>query len=367
MKDKDQSIETLRGIAIVLVVAGYIIQDDLNQIHSGITAFLDWMYYLLKPVRMPLFTVISAYLYASSPATQATFKKLVTGKARRILIPYFVVSTMQYIFYSVFQVQGLHPIHGIFKIYLWPFEQFWFLWAIFWIFMAVGLLDSVKMLDTKSKWLGWLALSIIVYIPIELPRFLAARGIVYLMPFFLMGYGIRRFSKDLFTPKMIKAYVAAASIGYAVYLGIYEKIPFETPAFKILTLWVSLTAVPLIFHFRRTIPLLARIGSYAFGIYIFNKISSALPRMAFEHFGIDNEILIMAVYLGCGIGLSIGIQIILEQFNVTRRFILGMSDIPKSVPTEIAPTPALPVPQPAAPAAQMANEPPPQFSSQGKA
>src|SRR3990167_1539045 len=95
MKDKDQSIETLRGIAIVLVVAGYIIQADLNHIDSGITAFLDWMYYLLKPIRMPLFTVISAYLYAASPATRETFKKLVTGKSRRILIPFFVVSTLQ--------------------------------------------------------------------------------------------------------------------------------------------------------------------------------------------------------------------------------------------------------------------------------
>src|SRR6185503_20364991 len=101
MNDKEQSIETLRSLAILLVVAGYIIKDDLHpETGSAITSFLEYIYYFLKPIRMPLFTVISAYLYSASPATQESFKKLVTGKARRILIPYFVVSAMQYIFFS---------------------------------------------------------------------------------------------------------------------------------------------------------------------------------------------------------------------------------------------------------------------------
>src|SRR6185503_16375340 len=132
MNDKEQSIETLRSLAILLVVAGYIIKDDLHpETGSAITSFLEYIYYFLKPIRMPLFTVISAYLYAASPATQESFKKLVTGKARRILIPYFVVSAMQYIFFSIFHMNGPHRLDEILRIYLWPFEQFWFLWAIF--------------------------------------------------------------------------------------------------------------------------------------------------------------------------------------------------------------------------------------------
>src|SRR4051812_2363105 len=96
---KDQSIETLRGLAIILVVAGYIISGDLENTHSIVASGLRYFYYMLKPVRMPLFTVISAYLYASSPATQDTIKKLFIGKSRRILIPFVVVSAIQYTYF----------------------------------------------------------------------------------------------------------------------------------------------------------------------------------------------------------------------------------------------------------------------------
>jgi len=337
MKDKEQSIETLRGIAILLVVAGYIIKDDLSHVES-VASFLEYTYYFLKPIRMPLFTVISAYLYASSPATQATFKKLVTGKARRILIPYFVVSAMQYIFFSVFHVHGPHELQHILKIYLWPFEQFWFLWAIFLIFIGIGILDSINALDTKKKCLGWIMTLIPFYIFLDLPRFLAARGIAYLIPFFIMGYCIRRFSKDLFTPTMLRVYVASLFLSYPAYLHLYSPTAtFEEPMYKILMLWVTFSALPLIFHFRPTIPVLAKIGYYAFGIHIFNKIAMLLPKMAFEHFHIYNDILIMVTYLGVGIFLSIVISDILERHNFTRFFILGMKEIPKSIFAAAAP------------------------------
>ena len=92
MKPKDQSIETLRGIAIILVVAGYIIEGNLTDgpgTHSFVAALLHFIYYVLIPIRMPLFTVISAYLYAASPATQNTLNKLIVGKTRRILRLHF--------------------------------------------------------------------------------------------------------------------------------------------------------------------------------------------------------------------------------------------------------------------------------------
>jgi hypothetical protein len=335
MKIKDQSIETLRGIAIILVVAGYIIGDDLQASHSSFSSALHFTYYLLKPIRMPLFTVISAYLYASSPATQDSFKKLISGKTRRILIPYIVVSAMQYIFFSVFHVHGIHPLSKIYTIYIHRFEQFWFLWAIFWIFLTVGFLDSLKLLETKKKWLGWLALLTITHITLNLP---VLYGIIYLFPFFLMGYGIRRFSKELFTSIMIKMYLLIAVVAYAIYIYLYGKMP--EMLFKLIAIVISFSAVPLIFHFRQTIPLLANIGSYAFGIHIFNKISTALARMLFEHFHVSNEVFVFWAYLGCGILLSIGFQILSEQFSCTKRYVLGMKEAPRlSLRPIVSPSP----------------------------
>jgi hypothetical protein len=340
MKTKDQSIETLRGIAVILVVMGYIARGDLTASHSIFASAVEFICYFFDPIRMPLFTVISAYLYASSPATQVTLKKLVTGKSRRILIPFFTVSAIQYTFYSVFNV-GFYPLNQIYNVYLHPLDQFWFLWAIFWIFMAVGVLDSLKALDTYKKWLIWTGVMIVPHVLLVLPRLFSASGINYLFPFFLLGYGLSRYSKELSAPRMIKVYALVALIAYPVYLFLYEK-SFSLHIYKLLALVVSFAAVPLLFYFRKTIPFLAKIGYYAFGIHIFNKIAVIFPRMLFERAHVDNAVLIVVTYLGCAIIFSIGLQIILEQFNLSRKYILGMKELPQLVPA-----PVIVQPQPA--------------------
>lgn len=324
-KTKDQSIETLRGIAIILVVAGFIINTDMitQASRSIVSSCLYFSYYLLIPVRMPLFTVISAYLYASFPATQDTFRKLVIGKSRRLLFTYFFVSTIQYVSFSVFHVQGARPLAEILNIYLRPFQQFWFLWAIFWIFVIIGYLDSIKALETKGKWLGWLALSAVSHIAFEPSSFMGLKGINYILPFFLMGYGIRRFSKELFTFRMIILYAVMVILAYGAYFY-FRKLPHVGQFHKTLALMCSFSIVPLVFHFRRNIPLLSRIGYFAFGIFIFNRISVALTRMLLERLHINNEVFLFGIYLSSGILLSIGIQIILEQFPATNKYILGV-------------------------------------------
>jgi hypothetical protein len=343
-KEKDQSIETLRGLAILLVVAGYIILDDLG-LH-GRTVFssgLKFSYYCLKPIRMPLFTVISAYLYASFPATKETFKKLVSGKMRRILIPFAVVSAVQYAFYSIVPTHVPHPINEIYRIYLYPLDQFWFLYSIFWIFIIVGAMDAFKMLETPKKWFFWLAVALVSNAIFDPTRLFSINGVNYLLPFFLIGYGIRRFYAMLFTPRMIKSYLAVMAIAYVPYLLQYWRTPGDADALhKGTSLFISCTAVPLIFHYRKNIPFFARIGYYAFGIHIFNKISVAFPRAQFHFWHMENDAVIFITFLASSVIFSIGFQELMEKFSFTRKFVLGLKDNPpKTKPIEIIP--AVPV------------------------
>src|SRR5689334_19069336 len=102
-KPKDQSIETLRGIAILLVVAGYISREfilPMDLTHPSLTvSILKYIEHTLSTIRMPLFTVISGYLYAASPVTFETLKKLISGKFRRIMVPFLIFSTFQFLFF----------------------------------------------------------------------------------------------------------------------------------------------------------------------------------------------------------------------------------------------------------------------------
>ncbi|MBI4431876.1 MAG: acyltransferase [Candidatus Omnitrophica bacterium] len=331
---KDLSLETLRGFAILMVVAGYIIKEDLSQGagHSVISSALHFIYYCLTPIRMPLFTVISAYLYAASPVTRETFSRLVTGKARRILIPFAVVSALQYAIFSFTAVNGPQPIGGIYKVYLWPYEQLWFLLSIFWIFIMVAVIDSFHLMDTRRKWLIGLFLSTAAHLLVHPTPLFSFSGVNYLLPFFLMGYGIRRFSDEFFSGTMIRIYLAVAFFAYPAYIGLFldpvfaRRLPINMH--HLLGLMITFSAVPLIFHFRRTVPFLATVGPYTFGIYLFNKVGLVPIKILFAHFEIKNDGLIFVCYWAGSVILAIAIHALMDQHAVTRGLILGMREAP---------------------------------------
>lgn len=325
-KVKDLSIETLRGLAILLVVAGYIIQQDITRgAHQSIFASgLRYFYYLLTPIRMPLFTVISAFLYAASPASRETFKRLVTGKARRIMIPFIAVSTIQYVIFSILPMSNNPSLNGIYQIYIYPHEQLWFLYSIFEIFIIVGVLDAFKLLGTPHKWFLCLIISLVFNVFFQAPKAFSIYGINYLMPFFILGYGIRRYSSLLFSRRAIFLYVAVATASGALWAFLYVKPFLPGLAHKSIGLIVTFSVVPLLFHYRRSVPFLAKIGYYAFGIHLFNRIAVSALRAIFEHTNYHNALVQFSAYMVFGVTLAILIQLLLERFSITRRFILGL-------------------------------------------
>jgi hypothetical protein len=164
-----------------------------------------------------------------------------------------------------------------------------------------------------------------------------------------MGYGIRRFSKELFTRRLTAVYAGVAMAAYVVFIYLYNH-PLHgghaTVLYKSIGLLIAFTAVPLVFHHRRTIPILATIGYYAFGIHIFNKISAAFPRVLFQNFHVTNDTLVFTTFMACGVVFSIGMQRLLERYSFSRKFVLGMKDPAKpslfSVPGAAVRTSAAP-------------------------
>jgi fucose 4-O-acetylase-like acetyltransferase len=109
-KKKDSSIETLRGIAIVLVVMGHVIGYKADEgMKVAEDSFLRHLYYTFEYLRMPLFTVISGWVYALKPVSKSYFTIFTLKKCRRLLLPLIFVGGFYYI------VQNLVPGETIFK------------------------------------------------------------------------------------------------------------------------------------------------------------------------------------------------------------------------------------------------------------
>lgn len=332
-KVKDQSIETIRGIAILLVVAGYITRTDilpLDLTHPSLTvSILKYLEYTLSTIRMPLFTVISAYLYASSPAALGTLKKLVSGKFRRIMVPFLAFSTIQYLFFLFVPDSG-YKLTQIYKIYIWPNQQLWFLMAVFNIFILVGLLDSFNWLATPKRYFGVCLFAALAHLTLRFPGAFSAYGVNYLLPFFLLGYGIKRYPHIFLSERYRSALTVIFLISVCIQPIYYAvtNISGDPPFLfrRTLDLVVPFSGFPLLFHYRKNLPLLTFFGYYAFGIHLFHRVSVTTVRLLFQSLNIQDPFQIFFGYLIGGIGLALFFQVICEQFALTSKLLLGLKN-----------------------------------------
>jgi glucan biosynthesis protein C len=156
--NKDAGIETLRGLAILLVVAYHV-----NVWAPGHAPGLyEGLKYTLGFIRMPLFMCISGYVYALRPLVPGNGLKFLRGKARRLLLPMVCVGVFSFIFkLSPPYVETPRSILNIWKLLFFPSQQFWFLQSLFLIFVVLAGLESLKWLDNLSSWLLAMGLTLL--------------------------------------------------------------------------------------------------------------------------------------------------------------------------------------------------------------
>ena len=327
MKKKDNSIETLRGLAILLVIAGHVIGNTGNRgMQVADDSIWRYFYYSLVMIRMPLFTVISGYVYAMRPVESGKETRFIKGKFRRIILPMVFVGALQYLF-KVFApgVNQEVEIQDIWRIAFFSFDHFWFLQSIFIIFLIVTALDSFKLMQTIERWfIVLIAVSVLfLLIPIK-TVFFSISGAIFLFPFFIFGYGMNRFKLDTKKPYFIVALILTAAGVLVHQLNWYNVISINVGNYSPLGLVVGIAGTFCLFYIRKDIKILTRLGYYAYGIYLFHVFGSAGSRVFLGFLGITNDILLFTIGLIFGIFVPIVIEQIIELNKITRRLFLGL-------------------------------------------
>jgi fucose 4-O-acetylase-like acetyltransferase len=326
--EKDLSIETLRGFAIVFMVAGHIIGSSLTGMRVADNSVWRYFYFAFEFIRMPLFTVISGYIYSFRPAADSKYSDFIRGKARRVLLPLIFVATLHCISqYFVPDTNVKLPLSDIWKIYIFPYEHFWFLQAIFLIFLVVGLIDKLKLMQKIENWLIiFLAASLIRnMIPEFRINVFSADRFLNLLPFFILGCGIQRFN-GYFTSRVlirlaIIVFILSFGLQQYTWFSNYTLDLYET---KTLSLFVACAGIILLFHVRKNINIMSKIGYYAFGIYLFHVLGTAGSRIFLMRVGVLEHYILFICGLLCGIALPILIEMVFEKSKILRRLFLGL-------------------------------------------
>jgi peptidoglycan/LPS O-acetylase OafA/YrhL len=333
-REKDQSVETLRGAAIILVVVGHVIGSGSDGgMKVADDSFLRHFYFTFEYLRMPLFTVISGWVYALHPAALTGLRSFFVKKVRRILLPMVFVGA------SYFLLQYLIPgtnkkgdLTEIWKILIFPYSLYWYLPALFLVFSVVALLDALKAMNTFRNWLIFLSITLAMlifrgyYIPAGSPNYFCYQGAVYLLPFFITGVGIKRFApffaNRYFNLVLLLVLIAGLVIQQMAWYGLTS---YNLSKGSGVGLLIGLTGTILLFRIKWRVRWLIWFGSYAYTIFLFHSFGTAGGRILVNKAGIHLDAVVFIISLALGLLLPIVAELVLDRFGITRMLFLGRS------------------------------------------
>lgn len=322
---RDREIDTLRGLACILLVSYHVIGATLNDgLHIG-SGPLRVGEDLLAMLRMPLFTFLSGFVYARTPLGTAPALSFLRNKARRLLVPMLVVGTAFALMHEL--TPGFRGFHIQWRwLHILPVAHYWFVEALFLIFIVVVLLERGRLLSTQERWLGCWALAAALYLSPHRIAWFAIDGAISLLPFFLLGLYCRRFGhfeSKLFAnlpddarANLLLCLIAALFI--AAHFGRIEGT-IDTP----MTLLIGASSCVLLLAARLRSGTLAYVGAYSYTIYLFHVFFTAASRIALTRAGMHNVWVLFVSGLLAGLLLPIVTDRILARWRLTRVLALG--------------------------------------------
>ncbi len=342
---KDMSIQALRGIAVLLMVAGHVIGDKATR---GMTVTDDsiwrYSYILLEDIRMPLFSVISGFVYAYRPIRPGAIQGFLRAKSRRLLFPLVTVGIL--LFGMQLVVPGINSkpaVTDAWMIVIYGHDHLWFLPSIFLIFAVVAVLDNTSVTTTRRGWLIATVVSAALFVVLRFSgtwNIFSIDGAIRLMPFFLIGYGMHRYM--LFDLRGFGAAAAGAVLATLLIPRIGISVDgWDVPVGvdRLLSLAIGVVGVTLIYSARNAVRCraLAWIGGFSFGIYLLHVFGAAATRIALSKVSLDTDIAVFTIGMIAGVGLPILFQKLFGSWTPVRVGILGEKPIRGDQPADADP------------------------------
>ncbi|RVU00121.1 acyltransferase [Mucilaginibacter limnophilus] len=329
--NKDLTIETLRGLAIILMVLGHVIGSGAdNGLKVADTSIWRYIYYMFQYMRMPLFTVISGFVYAYKPVYKFNSNsKFLFGKVNRLLIPLVVVATMFYFLqYIIPGTNHRHNLDDIWRIYVYPYAHFWFLQGMMIVFIIITVLENFKVFNTLKSTMICLAISLLIFVlfPYKVNYFSLNR-VPFLLTFFILGLSFKRFYDVIFkTDEIKKQIINVAAVIFVCSLSCqlyYFNTELDTRIVNLLTFAVGSTTCLLMINAGYQNSKLIWLGDYSYSIYLFHIFGAVAPRVLFAKLSISNMPLQILVGLITGLSFPVLLRLLCGSNKILSVLLFG--------------------------------------------
>lgn len=258
------------------------------------------------------------------------YGNMLKGKARRLLVPLLVVGTIFYLTQSFLPgTNHAPPAHEIWRVYIFGYGHFWFLLALFLIFMLTPALDAAGALQTLPRWSAVLSASILAFIFIPQPVGpdpLAVFGALRLLPFFILGYGLNLHREALRQTGLLILAILFAGIALYLKVGLVgQHLEESTIGSRTIAVGVGISVLFSVLWIKNLfqIPWLAWLGQCSFGIYLLHVFGSAAARMVLGRFGWDNPGVVFVVSLIAGVLIPVAFELLFGRYRPVSWGVLG--------------------------------------------
>lgn len=336
------SVETIRGLTCLLVVVSHILSCSIPAHGSDSTSvtlyayytdpFLD--HYALQSFRMPLFAMIAGLVYAYKPVSAGTFRVLFHKKIKRLLVPFVSVTILLFGYYSMkglaqSQPWNMDSIGSLFHSLFYKSNHLWFLQTLFVVTMIVASLDYFKLLHTPLYWLAGLGLALLLRAWVPAIDFLNPAGVAYLLPPFLLGYGLNRYA-GLCNQNWIKLMTAVVALVLIVVSNAVlqhtewaQGLTFNMEPTGVLFTILGLCLGYLIITSMPQIPGFRTLGAYSYAIYLFHLYGMFMG-MRLAHYFPDRGVLAdLGIKLSFSLAFPLLIDLTIAQYQPVRALLLG--------------------------------------------
>ena len=148
VRTREKWVDDVKVIACILVVLGHFFQSMTKANILPENDLYKWFNTTIYYFHVPLFFICSGYLYQKYSKVNdfKSWKKNVAKKALALGVPYVTFTTATWILKKVFSDSVNDQIGGLGDtLLLHPTAPYWYLYALFFIFLVTPTFSTVKM------------------------------------------------------------------------------------------------------------------------------------------------------------------------------------------------------------------------------
>ena len=302
--ERNVLVDRLKGYACFLVLFGHVIMG-IRLAGINIPVFFEGVEKFLWSFHVSLFMFLSGVVYKETGEwkRKKTKARFILSKLCGLGIPYVVFSAV-YIFINSFvgEANTNSSVSDILNIWKTPVAQYWFLYALFFLFCIWGSLSGILK--------NWTITILVVLIGYILPLCGIGLGSFDIVFYSALAFGLGTsvsFAKLFEIPNFVKWVVIISHIIASTVLIVFDKIElsFVKEIMMLYGIYASILLISLIQDYKWISRFLNFMNRYSFQTYLLHTIFTAGARILLLRFNITWWWLHVILGTTCGIGCSV--------------------------------------------------------------